>query len=166
MLDTLSVHDPVTGVRAGAAKALAGMDKKKLVHALLNRLSVEEEAQVQLQLLRALEILDGWKVRDITHSRFKIDGGEEMLPEERLPFRRRIKAIYESAENDNLHRQAEELLELVVARIVQEGNKLSMKADLAGGRRPWNGHKDSASGASAHTQRGIRRFCVQGGGSS
>ncbi len=130
---TKLIGDPSSDVRASAAQALGDMEKKKLVHPLLARLVVEEVPKVQLEILRALEVLDGWKIQLVgQRAHFRVDGGAQLTPDQRIQFTHRVKHLYQTTEHDSVRLQADEFLEKIVAQIAQDADKLVLKADLSG----------------------------------
>jgi len=128
---TRLIGDPAPRVREAVARALGDMEKKDPVHPLLARLEVEQDEAVQLQILVALEILDGWEIEGLGGSgAFTIAGGEELSPEEKVRFTQRLKTIYEAAPGDSLRQQAEEFLEKIVGQQVQGARKFVLQANL------------------------------------
>jgi hypothetical protein len=132
------IGDPAPQVRLAAARALGDMEKKGPIHPLLDQLQIERDEMVQLQILIALEILDGWEMESVgTSSAFKIGGGQELSPDERAEFVQQIKTIYKTAVQDTLRQQAEELLEKIVAQKTQDAQKAILKADLERAEREY-----------------------------
>ena len=128
---TRLIGDPAPEVRLAVARALGDMEKKDPIHPLLDQLKVERDEAIQLQILIALEILDGWQMERMgASSAFTVAGGQELSPDERAEFVRQVETIYHTAIQDTLRQQAEELLEKIVAQRVQKAHKAILKADL------------------------------------
>lgn len=120
-------------VREAVARALGDLEKKEYVHDLLERLEVESDEGVQLQILIGVEALDQWEMqRGETRDQFVIAGGEEMSQEELDRFTQRLRVIYATTTSDTARWQAGEFLEKIAARRVDEARQLELKADLTG----------------------------------
>jgi hypothetical protein len=131
------IDDPAPQVRRAVPLALASMGKKESVHPLLKQLAIEQDEDIKLQLLIALELLDEWDVEHVRTStygtnRFTITGGEELTSEERKQFTDLVISMYKTASTDTLRGLAEEMFEKVVGQIVEEADQRIIKADLAG----------------------------------
>ena len=127
MLDQC-IADPSPRVRAAAARALVLIGRAESIHSLLERLLIEEDEDVQLELLVAQEILDDWSFPE--WGPLVISGGASLSAGERGRFIDRVIAIYRGATTDTLRHTAEELYEKAVAQVVQEADKLVIAADL------------------------------------
>ncbi len=127
------VHDEELEVRAIAASRLGNSGKKEVVHDLVRRLAIETEPKPQLELVRAIEFLGGWRSNRIgTRGAHRIVGGEELNEAELKELAEKTSEIYAATSDDTLRRHTGELMEKMVAQIVQEGDKLVLKANLEG----------------------------------
>ena len=126
-------HDEAPEVRAIAISRLGNSGKKELIHDLLRRLAIEIEPAPQLELVRAIQFLGGWRSQRIgTRGAHRIIGGEELAEAELKELADKTAEIYAATNDDTLRRNAGELMEKMVAQMVQEGDKLVLKANLEG----------------------------------
>ena len=127
------IDDPAAKVRAAVARSFGHWERSELIHPLLQRLKVEEQEEVLLQIFVSVEMLGKWREDYLGNTgAFRISGGNELSADERELLLERTRAAYERADSDSLRQQAQELLEKLVAQVAQEGDKLALKADLAG----------------------------------
>ena len=132
------IDDPRAEVRAGVARSFGHWERSELIHPLMRRLQVEEQEDVLLQILVAVEMLGTWREDYLGNTgAFKISGGDQLSEEEREVLLETTRATYEEAASDSLRQQAQELLEKLVAQVTQEGDKLALKADLAGAEEQY-----------------------------
>jgi tetratricopeptide (TPR) repeat protein len=124
------VGDLGPAVRRVVARALGNIGKEDLVHPLLDQLERETEEEVQLEILKALELLDEWQVS--TNWNFKIYGGDAFSPHERGRFVAALQKIHRSTQTDSLRVTAEEFLEKIAGQISGEADELVVRADLDG----------------------------------
>lgn len=127
------IDDPAPQVRRAVASGLPDMGETKVIPFILERLEAETSDETQLELLRAMETLDGWSANwEGTSGNFTVQGGTNLESDERERFARITQKIYRKTAHDSLRQQAGEFLERFAGRYVQEAMQLVLKADIAG----------------------------------
>ena len=157
------IDDPMAEVRAGVARSFGHWERSELIHTLMDRLKVEEHEKVLLQILVAVEMLGKWREDHLGNTgAFKISGGEKLSEDDREVLLKTTRALYEGAISDSLRQQAQELLEKLVAQVAQKGDKLALKADLAGAEEQYL-HAAACSPRSKNALMRLGKFYLQNG---
>lgn len=127
------IDDLAPQVRRAVAGGLREMGKPEIIPFILERLETETNDETQLELLRAMETLDGWDARwQDSSSNVAVRGGGSLSPADRERFALITRAIYRRASYDSLRQQAGEFLERFAMRYVQEAQQQILKADITG----------------------------------
>ena len=130
LLDHLDSEVPV--IRARIASSLANIGKVEAVHPLLERFQKEEDAEVQREILSAIQILDHWDLEAAGGAEFRVVGGENMTEEEKARFVERLKVLQDQALAPEPRNTVVEFLEEIAQQLVEEGDKAVLEADLSG----------------------------------
>ena len=129
LLDHLD--DPEARVRRAVAWGLREMGKPDLIPEILDRLEAETNEETQLELLRAMEALDGWDVAwEQSAGNFAVQGGGNLTPEDHERFAHITRDVYAAASHDSLRQQAGEFLERFAVRYVMAAQQHILKADI------------------------------------
>ena len=127
------IDDSAAPVRRAVAGGLREMGNPAILPFVLEKLEAERNEQTQLELLRAMEALDGWDANwEASASNFSVRGGGHLKPEQQKRFANVTLKIYRQSTHDSLRQQAGEFLERFAGRYVQEATQLILKADIAG----------------------------------
>ncbi len=124
------LDDSAPEMRLGVVHALGNMGKEELVRPLLDQLQREAEQAVQLEILKAVEILGEGKVEG--NWNFKIYGGDAFSPADRDRFVSALQKIRTEATVDTLEHLAEEFLEKMAGQLASEAEVQVVRADLEG----------------------------------
>ncbi len=124
------LDDSAPETRQSVVHALGNIGKEELVRPLLDQLQREAEQAVQLEILKAVEILGEWKVEG--NWNFKIYGGDAFSPADRDRFVSALQKIRSEATVDTLEHLAEEFLEKIAGQLASEAEAQVVRADLAG----------------------------------
>ena len=127
------IDDPAAPVRRAVASGLREIGKPEIIPFVLEKLEGESNEQTQLELLRAMETLDGWDANwEDSAGNFSVRGGGNLNPGQQERFANITLEIYRHSTDDSLRQQAGEFLERFAGRYVQEATQLILKADIAG----------------------------------
>ena len=124
------LDDSAPEMRQSVVHALGNIGKDELVRPLLDQLQREAEQAVQLEILKAIEKLDEWKVEG--NWNFKIYGGDAFSPAGRDGFVSVLQKIRTEATVDTLEHLAEEFLEKMAGQLASEAEAQVVRADLEG----------------------------------
>ncbi|MBT5803112.1 MAG: hypothetical protein HOI20_16080 [Gemmatimonadetes bacterium] len=124
------LDDSAPEMRQSVVHALGNIGKEELVRPLLDQLQREAQQAVQLEILKAIEILDEWKVEG--NWNFKIYGGDAFSPADRDGFVSVLQKIRADATVDTLEHLAEEFLEKMAGQLASEAEAQVVRADLEG----------------------------------
>ena len=117
-------------MRLGVVHVLGNIGKEELVRPLLDQVQREAEQAVQLEILKAVEILGEGKVEG--NWNFKIYGGDAFSPADRDGFVSALQKIRTEATVDTLEHLAEEFLEKMAGQLASEAEVQVVRADLEG----------------------------------
>lgn len=121
------VGDEDSVVREKIAVVLGDIGKEEALSPLLNRLEVEEDADVKRALLGAIEVL-GDLLLEIDTISMSLD--IKLTEEQKAKFVGILTEIRSDETDRDLKAKAEEVLEVIAEEISQEAEKLVLKADL------------------------------------
>jgi thioredoxin-like negative regulator of GroEL len=134
ILETLTagMEDQDRAVRLRVVAKLGDLGERKTIGLLVERLGLETDPDVRLEILIALEIM-GMK----NEGRFSdIQVGTDKLSEaERQKFTELLQAMNRQSLSENLRLKVLEWLEIVAEEDTQEARNLELKADLEGAEK-------------------------------
>ncbi len=126
----MHVDDEDPKIREGIVKAFGRLKTEEATDVLMDRLT-DEESEVRYQALLALRSQGGWEIKNRV-----IVGGEHMTDEQRQRLTEATKELSKD-KDERVRHEAVEFVERIAQQIIDEGNKLSLGADLAGAEQKY-----------------------------
>jgi len=131
ILETLiaGLEDPDKAVRQRVAAKLGDLRERRAAGPLIERLDAEEDDDVRLEILVALEIMGVEEIRSRTDMGV---GTGKLSEEERARFTEKLVALAGQTRTDSLRLKALEWLEIIAEEDTRQARNLELKADLDG----------------------------------
>jgi len=126
------MEDEDKAVRLRVVAKLGDLGERKTIGILIERLPLETDAEVRLEILIALEIMGMKSQMGFSDTQV---GTQKLSAEERTRFSELLLTMKRNALPEQLHLKTLEWLEIIAEEDTQEARNLELKADLDGAEK-------------------------------